>query len=76
MATTAARGESGAAENWGAAGGPEEGPLARLSCCQTSRITQIYERGVGDSEGVARFEGNNSNKGKNLPPGGDNLFLN
>ena len=34
-----------------------------------------HERGVGDSEDVARREIRRPNEGKDLPPGGDKVFL-
>ena len=35
-----------------------------------------HERGVGNSEEVARFEVCSVNEGKDLPAGGDEVFLN
>lgn len=35
-----------------------------------------YKRGVGDFEEVAKLEVCNFNEGKNLLPGGDEVFLN
>ena len=35
-----------------------------------------HERGVGDSEEVAKFNVCYSKEGKDLPPGGDEVFLN
>ena len=68
----AARGESVTAEIWGTTGGPGEEPAVVLQSIQRN----AYERGVGDSEEVARFEVCNSNEGKDLPPGGDKLLFN